>query len=85
MVGEGYGWANSHRNHWVGLFHAGVQLLPTFTTSATMAASTAVVQCGAWACGKSLPCVDTVTLGCEKVLSDVPSTCAASLAQEESQ
>ena len=30
MVGEAYGWANSHRSHWVGLFHAGVQLLPTF-------------------------------------------------------
>jgi hypothetical protein len=30
MVDEAYGWANSHRSHWVGLFRAEVQLLPTF-------------------------------------------------------
>jgi hypothetical protein len=24
MVGEAYGWANSHRSHWVGLFLPGV-------------------------------------------------------------
>ena len=30
MVGEAYGWANSHRSRWVGLLHAGVQLLPTY-------------------------------------------------------
>ena len=30
MVGEAYGWVNSHRSLWVGLFLAEEQLLPTF-------------------------------------------------------
>ena len=39
MVGEAYGWANSHRSHWVGLCHAGVQLLPTYLSQGRIAES----------------------------------------------
>ena len=39
MVDEAYGWANSHRGHWVGLFRAEVQLLPTYHSKGRIAES----------------------------------------------
>ena len=55
---------------------AGVQVLTTVSTSATVAASTSAGYSGvAWACCKSLPHVYTVTLDYQKGLCDVPSTC----------
>ena len=36
MVGEAYGWVNSHRSLWVGLFLAEEQLLTYFRTLAPL-------------------------------------------------